>query len=128
MWTYRDQPFDETPEDFVGFVYLIEEIETGMKYVGKKLFWKPGTKTVKGKKKKIHKESDWRAYFGSSKALQEQVETRGPEAYKRSILRLCTKKGELSYYELKEQVDREVLMRDDYYNAFVGCKIHAKHL
>jgi hypothetical protein len=21
-----------------------------------------------------------------------------------------------------------VLLRDDYYNAFIGCKIHAKHL
>jgi hypothetical protein len=34
----------------------------------------------------------------------------------------------MSYYELKEQVDREVLFSDEYYNEFIGCKIHARHL
>jgi len=29
---------------------------------------------------------------------------------------------------LKEQIDREVLFKDEYYNEFVGAKIHSKHV
>ena len=109
-------------------MYLIEEIDTGMKYVGKKLFKKPAYRQVKGKRKKYQKDSDWRDYFGSSKSLQESLEERGPEGYRRIILHLCKKKGMMSYLEMKEQIEREVLLRDDYYNAFIGGKIHARHL
>ena len=28
----------------------------------------------------------------------------------------------------KFQFDNEVLLRDDYYNEFIGCKIHSKHV
>jgi len=34
----------------------------------------------------------------------------------------------MSYYEAKEQFDRDVLFSDEYYNEFIGCKIHAKHV
>jgi hypothetical protein len=41
MWTYDGKEFDETPEEYQGFVYEITELDTGMKYIGKKFFWKP---------------------------------------------------------------------------------------
>mgnify|MGYP003129954666 CR=1 FL=1 len=45
------------------------------------------------------------------------------------IIRLCKTSGEMSYYELKEQVERDVLLKPDiYYNAFIGGKIHRSHL
>jgi hypothetical protein len=35
----------------------------------------------------------------------------------------------MTYYEMKEQFDREVLLKpDEYYNAFIGGKIHRKHI
>jgi hypothetical protein len=135
MWLFKNKTFDETPDrkDYIGFVYLITEIDTGKKYVGKKLFHKPTKRTVTLKngnkrRKTFYIDSDWRNYFGSSSNLQESVAKNGIDKYKREILRLCKKKGELSYYEAKEQFDREVLFSSDYYNEFIGCKIHSKHL
>ena len=34
----------------------------------------------------------------------------------------------MSYYEAKLQFEKNVLLSDEYYNEFIGCKIHAKHL
>ena len=42
----------EIPEDvekYQGFVYLIEELDTGKKYIGKKNIWKQRKRKVKGK-------------------------------------------------------------------------------
>ena len=115
----------------VGFVYLITEIDSEKKYVGKKLFWsKRKLPPLKGKKRRrtVIKESDWRDYFGSSEELKQLVESTGADKYHREILHLCYSKGAMSYLELKEQIDREVLFRDDYFNEFVGAKIHSKHV
>jgi len=73
-------------------------------------------------------ESNWKEYFGSNKEVQALVESKGIKNYKREILHLCKTKGEMSYYEAKLQFDHDVLLRDDYYNEFIGCKIHSKHL
>jgi hypothetical protein len=127
-WTYNGEVIETIPEEYIGFVYLIEHKTTGMKYIGKKLAKKPAYRIIKGKRKKTLVESDWKSYFGSSKELQELVESEGPDAYNRTILHLCKKKGMMSYLEMKEQIDREVLFRDDYHNRYIGGKIHAKHL
>tara|TARA_R110000822_G_scaffold132788_3_gene270051 strand:+ start:2526 stop:2927 length:402 start_codon:yes stop_codon:yes gene_type:complete len=131
MWIYDGKEFNETPEEYQGFVYLLTEVSTGKMYIGKKFFWKPKTLPVnKTRKKRIKTrvESDWRKYYGSSKEVQEIVESHGSEAFSREILKLCKSKGECSYYEAKLQFERDVLLSDDYYNAFIGCKIHAKHI
>lgn len=133
-WTYENKPFDPEEsflEDFQGFVYLITELDTGKKYIGKKFFWKPKTLPVtKTRKRKVKTrvQSDWKKYYGSSKELQELVESNGSDNYEREILKLCRTKGECSYYEAKLQFQYDVLLRDDYYNEFIGCKINAKHL
>ena len=41
MWYYKNMLFEETPENYQGFVYEITELRTGKKYIGKKNFWKP---------------------------------------------------------------------------------------
>lgn len=131
MWIYEDKEFDTTPEEYQGFVYRITELDTGKKYIGKKFFWTPKTLPVtKTRKRKIKTrvESDWKTYFGSNKEVQEQVKLKGEHLYKREILRLCKTKGDCSYWELYEQMVNHVLLDDDYYNAFVGAKIHAKHV
>lgn len=131
MWIYEGKEFNETPEEYQGFVYLLTETSTGKMYIGKKFFWKPKTLPVNKTRKrriKTRVESDWRKYYGSSKEVQEIVESHGSEAFSREILKLCKSKGECSYYEAKLQFERDVLLSDDYYNAFIGCKIHAKHI
>ena len=117
--------------DNIGFIYEITNLLDGRKYIGKKLFRfsrkKPPLKGQKRKRKEII-QSDWDSYYSSSKTLQEDVSKLGPENFHREILRLCKTKPEMSYYEIKEQIDREVLFDDQYYNGFIGCRINGKHL
>jgi hypothetical protein len=131
MWYYESKEYDETPEEYQGFVYLITELDTGKKYIGKKNFWRPKVlpkNSKRNRRVRTRVESDWRKYFGSNKEVQALVESNGIENYRRDILRLCKTKGEMSYYEAKLQFDHDVLLRDDYYNEFIGCKIHSKHI
>ena len=131
MWTYENKPFDTTPDEYQGFVYLITELDTGKKYIGKKNFWRPKTlpkNSKRNRRVRTRVESDWRDYYGSSKEVQQLVEDKGTENYSREILRLCKTKGTMSYYEAKLQFQYDVLLSDEYYNEFIGCKIHSRHV
>ena len=131
MWYYKSKEYDETPEEYQGFVYLIAELDTNKKYIGKKNFWKPKVlpkNSKRSRRVRTRVESDWKDYYGSNKELQLLVESKGIENYRGDILKLCKTKGEMSYYEAKLQFENNVLLRDDYYNEFIGCKIHSKHI
>lgn len=129
MWYYEDQPVETVDLDkFYGFVYVIENLKTGRKYIGKKLLKHRKTKQVKGKKKRILVESDWQSYYGSNKRLLEDVEEFGKENFRRTILKWCSTKGEASYWELFHQMTNHVLFDENYYNEFVGVKIHSRHI
>jgi len=131
-WLFEGHPFtSDMIGEYIGFVYQITNLDNGKKYIGKKWFW--STKKLpplKGKKRKrtVVKESDWQDYYGSSEEVKLLVEQQGNNTFRRDILRLCNTKGECTYYEAKFQFDFDVLLRDDYYNEFIGCKIHSKHL
>ena len=132
-WLYKGEDYnpEEAPKEYEGFVYRITEIDTGMKYLGKKSFWSRRTlPPLKGKKRKrkVIKESDWRTYFGSSKELKEEVQSRGEDKYLREILMLCRTKGDCTYYEAYWQFKLHVLLRDDYYNGLIMCRINSAHL
>lgn len=130
-WFYNGYVFDEKDIEpgIVGFVYLITNLSNGKKYVGKKNLTKTKKLYRKNKRaKRVNTSSDWRNYYGSNGYLLEDVTSYGPSNFKREILRLCKTKGEMSYYEAKEQLLRDVLLSDDYYNNFIGCKIHRNHL
>ena len=132
MWYYNGEEFtSEMIEDYVGFVYVITDLSNGKKYVGKKtLMSKRKLPPLKGKLRRRTKivESDWQSYFGSSDEVKALVEEHGPKNFKREILHLCKSKGEMSYLELKEQMEREVLLNDDYYNGIIQVKIHRSHV
>lgn len=94
----------EENNNAVGFVYKITEISTGKYYIGKKSLSK--TKTTKGKFKngntkkiKTVVDSDWKRYFGSSIEFKGYVKEKGEKSFKREILRYCTSKKNLSYWE-----------------------------
>jgi hypothetical protein len=83
-WYYQEKEFTEDMiGDSYGFVYILENVMTGRKYLGKKFFSKAGYKQVKGKRKKIRKTSDWLEYYGSNKMVQEEVKLGIP--FKRTI-------------------------------------------
>jgi hypothetical protein len=128
-WLYQGRIFNE--EDIgnnYGFVYLITHVKTGRKYIGKKFFSKAGYKQVKGKRKKIRKNSDWLTYWGSNKELQEEVKVNGEAEYSKEILYLCKTRSECSYYETYEIFLRHALLGDGYYNQWCSCKIRKVHL
>lgn len=129
-WIYNDLPFDEDEiKNNFGFVYLITNISNGKKYIGKKQFYFKKTKSVKGKKKRILVDSDWRDYWSSSDILKEEVTNTGQENFHRTILRLCKTKSECSYWELKYQIEYDVLLKpDEFYNEWVSCRIRRSHL
>ncbi len=128
-WEYSAQSLDTIIiENYVGFVYLITNLTNDRKYVGKKLFTKRKSKQVKGKKKRFSVESDWQTYYGSNAELLADVELLGTDSFKREILYLCKSKGECSYCEASEQFHRNVLYDTQYYNQWIQCKIHKKHL
>jgi hypothetical protein len=125
-WTYQNKTVDSIPDEYEGFVYLITNTHTGQKYIGKKLAKFKTTKPpLKGRKNKRRgtKESDWKDYWGSSDRLQADVEALGPENFTREILYLCTNRAEMSYIEAREQFDRRVLERDDYYNGIINVRV-----
>lgn len=130
MWYYKNKIY-EFDDNWLGFVYLITNLTNNKKYIGKKKFIKSLKKrpTKKCKRpKRIVQESDWMDYYGSSDELNRDVEFLGKDKFKREILHLCQSLGEMSYLEMKEQIDNNVLFRDDYYNSYIGGRIHRKHL
>jgi hypothetical protein len=136
-WMYQNTIIDELPEDCIGFVYLITNLVSSRKYIGKKLakFSKTTYKTVKlkngtKKKKKIRSkiDSDWRDYYGSNDQLNKDVLTLGKENFSREILFYCKSKAECSYIEAREQFTRKVLESTDYYNGQISVRVHGSHI
>lgn len=132
-WKYQGDPFTTGMiGDYEGFVYIVTDLSNGMKYIGKKNFYsRVKLKPLKGQKRKRTKisESDWQSYHGSSEEVKSLLEEHGYERFDREILHLCMGKGEMSYLEMKEQIMRDVLLKpDEYYNSFVGGKIHRNHV
>ena len=87
------------------------------------------TKLIKGKRKKVKLDSDWQTYYGSNAELKEDVKTLGGHLFNREIFKLCKSKGTANYWEMKYQIQHEVLERpDDYYNQWIIVKVHRSHI
>ena len=113
-------------KDTFGFIYEITNTINQKKYIGKKQCKsKLKRKPLKGRKnKRIEiKESDWREYTSSSNDLNEDIIAHGKDRFVFKILRACRSKWELAYFEIKEQLEREVLLRNDYYNGIINVRI-----
>ena len=99
-WLYNGEVFEsEDIEDYFGFCYLLSDRYTGKMYIGRKYFHKNRKK--KGQRKRVRSESDWKTYYSSSKKVQQLVQKSGGDRFKREILGLWKKKGQVNYNETK---------------------------
>ena len=128
-WLWNGTPFrEEHISNSFGFVYIIQNKITNKKYIGKKFFYSTNRVVQKGKtrRKVIRKFSDWKKYYGSSKSLKEDVELYGKGSFSRTILSLHVSRGDVNYYEMKEQVIRDVLNSEEYYNDNILSRWYRK--
>ena len=135
VWLLEGKPYDpefeNIPEEYVGFIYRITDTETGDKYIGQKRFRKTKTLPITMTRKRRVKtlvESDWRAYYSSSKVLQEKVSEGHSDNLTREILRFGYSKGDLNYLEMLEQIKCNALFDPKYLNGIINVRIHQKHI
>lgn len=117
-WSGIDKNFN--PLGYEGFVYLITNKKTDKKYIGKKNFFRGRPN------KRNRKESDWKTYYSSSEDVQSDINKLGIKAFKFEIISLHKKRSQTNYYELKEQIVRDVLLSRlpdgeyEYYNGNIA--------
>jgi hypothetical protein len=116
----------DIPANPYGFIYIITNTLYNKMYIGKKqILTKHKKPPLKGKKNKRISvvETDWKTYTSSSVELNKDLAEVGINNFIFEIIRFCNSKSELAYYEAKEQFDREVLLKECYYNGIINLRI-----
>ena len=130
-WYFEGTPFlSENIDDNFGFVYLITNIQSGKRYIGRKYFWQ--FRTPKGKKRKVKSESDWKKYYGSCPELKEDIERLGRQNFSRTILSLHKTAGKTNFEETRQLFIHGVLTESldtggpAYYNSNILSRYFRK--
>ena len=107
-WTYQGTTFTSADiGDFFGYVYRITNLQNGRQYIGRKYFTQ--RRKLRGSRRKRTSESDWKAYYGSSKELTEDRKLLGSSCFKREIISLHKTKGQVNFEETKQLFLHNVL-------------------
>jgi hypothetical protein len=125
-WKYNGEDFTDAPEGMEGFVYIITNIISNKKYIGKKHFWTRQKNRKTGRRKT--EESDWKNYLSSCDLLKEDIKNFGEDKFLKEILHLCPHKKSMSFYETMEQFKRDVIFREDYYNTNIEGKFFSSEV
>lgn len=123
------------PEKYFGFCYLVTNLTSGRRYIGKKQYY-----VAKGKTKRRHTnirskqwksqqwgESDWQYYTGSSRDLNGDITALGKDNFQFEIISQHITKAELYYAEVYLQVISDCLRKrlpdgeKMYYNKQIGA-------
>lgn len=122
-WTFEGTVFlEEHIGEYFGFVYMITNLNTMRKYIGRKYFYT--IRKQKGKTRRVRKMSDWMDYYGSSDVLNEDIGSSEKKWFKRQIISLHKTKGDVNYNEVKEQFLNNVLEDSTFYNNNINGKWH----
>lgn len=118
-WTWKDPSCKPDPNGFFGYCYLITNLQSAKKYVGRKNFWEY-------KNGKRFKESNWRTYQGSNATLAKDIRVLGAEKFKFEILGQYRSRGAVIYAEANLQHTLNVLTSKtkgvrDYYNGQISA-------
>ena len=106
------------PDNSFGFVYLIVNVLTGRRYIGKKQYHRYS----KGRRGKV---SDWKSYTSSSKLVNEDIKQLGKCNFHFEILAEFDTRSGLTYGETHLQHVCNVLTETDgegerlFYNQFI---------
>ena len=121
-WTYKGTTFTSADiGDFFGYVYCITNLKSGRKYIGRKNFQQH--RKHRGSRRKRTSESNWKAYYGSSKELTEDRKLLGNQAFRREIISLHKTAGKVNYEETRQLFIHNVLTEENsdgtpaYYNS-----------
>lgn len=139
-WFYQGKEvksLKDTPEGSIGIIYLVTNLSNGHIYIGRKSFISIRKKRLTAKEKllpgnsrktfKIEEiETTWKSYTGSCKPLNEHI--KNGDKYKKEILLYCFNKKQMTYYEIKEIVCSNCLIRTDCYNGNLLGKFFPKDL
>lgn len=129
MWKFKDiqiKSKEDIPIEFeksIGFIYIITQLSTGRRYIGRKLLTKASTKTTKGIKKKIRKDSDWIEYWSSSPKIKAWIDESGTDDFSKEILIFVSSKSELMYAEEYYLYKTNALLSDMWLNDNIRAKI-----
>ena len=130
-WHFEGAPFlSENIDDNFGFVYLITNIQSGKRYIGRKYFW--SFRKPPGKKRRVKKESDWKKYYGSCPELKEDIERLGRQNFSRTILSIHKTPGKTNYEETRQLFTNNVLTESldkgvpRYYNSNILSRYFRK--
>jgi hypothetical protein len=143
-WTYENEEYTDISnfsDETYGFVYSITHLPTKRRYIGKKILHftrkvKLGKKELKmyegvvgrrPSKKTVIKESDWKTYWGSNKELLKLLKTEPEKNWKKTIIKMCSTKKLLTYYETKYLFLYKVLENpDEFWNDNILGKFFTK--
>lgn len=125
LFNGRELTDADIPSDAVGFIYIIRQLSTGKRYIGRKLLKRSVTRRVKGRRKKVKQDSDWRDYWSSSPKIKEWIAAAGStDDFTREILVFCKSRGSLTYAEELALYLVGALETDDWINDNIRSKIY----
>ena len=152
-WTYNGRCITELsdmPKGTFGFIYKITNGKTNQYYIGKKQvvsirkrnFGKKEIAALEDKRMKkyemVQKESNWKDYrssnptvqlwFHENELLREQGKQGINDQLELKILKFCSNKKSLTYYELQEQFAHDVLADEESLNDNLLGKFFRKDL
>ena len=122
QWSYNGRSITELPAEVAGFVYIIYYTD-GTRYVGKKTIrsevrGKPLVGMRSNAKRLVEKVHKWKDYEGSSEA------TKDLKIQSKVILHLSTNKMTTTWLEVKEMVERNVILDKSYHNKNILGKFY----
>lgn len=111
----------------IGFVYLVKNKVTGDKYIGKKMYFKKAKRFIGKRKRIVLVHTDWAYYSTSNKGIIDKFK-KSPLDYEFSILKNCSTKKELSYFENWHLYSLNVLRDSKYLNDNISGKFFRRDL
>ena len=130
-WYYQGTAFTSADiGEFFGYVYCITNLITGKKYIGRKYFIQK--RKPRGGGRRRQSESNWKAYYGSSKELNGDRKRLGSDSFTREILSTHATAGRVNYEETRQLFINNVLTEaldngePAYYNSNILGRYYKK--